>query len=276
VIPGAEITRAAPYGHVNAVFIADANELVKVDRTISDSRRHSRASNEWPAQAAIDAAVAQGAFLFWNHSWTIADNLIPEVSAEQRDNIQAGKLHGIEVANGAIYSEAAFEIALEQNLVLIGTSDVHNLIDWDYQPHAGGHRPVTLVFAAESSLSGIRQALFSKRTVVWYKNLLIGRPEQLGPLLDASLKVSDVDWIARGHRVTVKLKNDSDADFRLRNLTTFRFLFDGDHIDVPAHAVTSIDVLLEENRDRLTLEFEVLNALVAPRRHPVIEFELTR
>ena len=43
---------------------------------------------------------------------------------------------------------------------MIGTSDVHNLIDWDYHPEAGGHRPVTLAFAVEKSNEAAKEALF--------------------------------------------------------------------------------------------------------------------
>jgi len=32
-------------------------------------------------------------------------------------------------------------------LTIIGTSDIHGLIDWQYNVPQGGHRPITLVFA---------------------------------------------------------------------------------------------------------------------------------
>ena len=94
-------------------------------------------------------------------------------------NAKNGMLHGIEVANTHSYSEGAFQAALDFNLALIGTSDVHDLIDWDYEPHNGGHRPVTLVFAEEKTTESIKEALFARRTVVWFKNMLIGRQADL-------------------------------------------------------------------------------------------------
>lgn len=50
LINGAEITRGMPPGHVNAVFLQDANKVLTDD----------------PADA-IRAANDQGAFVFWNH-----------------------------------------------------------------------------------------------------------------------------------------------------------------------------------------------------------------
>ena len=72
VIAGSEITRGTPYGHMNAVFIEDANELLEVgDPPVPfDAREYSRMAGQWPAQAAVDAANEQGAFVFWNHSWS--------------------------------------------------------------------------------------------------------------------------------------------------------------------------------------------------------------
>ena len=71
---------------------------------------------------------------------------------------------------------------MEYDLALIGVSDVHDLIDWDYEPMNGGHRPVTLVLSTDRSQDAVKEALFDRRTVVWFKNLLIGRPEHLDPL----------------------------------------------------------------------------------------------
>ena len=70
-------------------------------------------------------------------------------------NARNGVLHGIEIANGSTYSEEAFQLALDYNLTLVGVSDVHDLIDWDYKPHDGGHRPVTLVFAKAKTAAAI-------------------------------------------------------------------------------------------------------------------------
>mgnify|MGYP003592633073 FL=1 len=50
VVQGTEITRKKPFGHMNALFITDAN---KID-----------VPNELDA---VDQAVKQGAFILWNH-----------------------------------------------------------------------------------------------------------------------------------------------------------------------------------------------------------------
>ncbi|MCX7887677.1 MAG: histidinol-phosphatase, partial [Verrucomicrobiae bacterium] len=54
VIPGSEITRKMPPGHINVIFVTNANALVTED---------------W--REAVRAARQQGAVIFWNHpGWT--------------------------------------------------------------------------------------------------------------------------------------------------------------------------------------------------------------
>ena len=151
VINGAEITRMFPPGHINAIFIEDANKLIYLDEAkISEAKEILKEVPEesltnyedlswledaalaslWPVKSALIEARNQNAFTFWNHpAWSseefIGEPMLREIHKEFfRDNL----LHGIEVANGDGYSEEAFRIALEYGLTVLGTSDVHGLI----------------------------------------------------------------------------------------------------------------------------------------------------
>ena len=267
VVAGAEITRDLPAGHMNAIFLKDANKLYSVPNQgeLKTTNEFRSAANEWPSQSAVEAANEQGAFLFWNHSWWSRDfpNGIPVITDFHKSNIRKGMLHGIEIANGKNYSEDAFQIALDHNLALIGVSDVHDLIDWDYEPHNGGHRPVTLVFAKERTVESMREALFDRRTVVWFKNWLMGRERDLQPLLEASLRLEDVGY-RDGEILSVTITNESDADFHLRNMSQHNLHQRASTFIVPQHSSEHLMVRTGETVDSVSLEFEVLNAFVAP------------
>ena len=268
VIPGAEITRGAPVGHMNAVFVRDPNQLLRVREEVANTtepRVYATDAGQWPAQQAVEAANHQGAFVFWNHAWSNFPSGIPVISDFHRENAAKGLVHGIEVANGSIYSEEAFQIALDHNLALIGVSDVHGLIDWDYEPHNGGHRPVTLVFATTRDSDAIREALFDQRTVVWFKNTLLGRPRDLLPLLDACLSLESVEYWRESDLLTVKITNTSDVEFELKNVSDITFADTSDLIRIPAHGATEIRVKPGTRLPRINLRFEVLNALLGPR-----------
>ena len=268
VIPGAEITRDAPAGHMNAVFISDANALVRPPEVPEpwDVRAYYVAAGEWSAQAAVQAANDQGAFVFWNHpDWPLqAPDGIARIPRFHRKNARRGLLHGIEVVNGRGYSEEAFAIALEHDLALLGVSDVHELIDWDYAPHAGGHRPVTLVLAEERSASAIREALFARRTLVWFKNQLFGRNEHLQPLLEASLSVVAAEYLPDTSVLKLTIANRSDATLLMHHDGEYSFMSSPDLLELPANQETVVVVKPGKKLNNLSLGFRVLNALVAP------------
>ena len=281
VIRGSEITRDAPAGHINAVFIDDANKLLKVENPPSDRTNTTafyRAAREWPAQEAVKAAHAQNAFIFWNHPyWTRqSPDGIARINDFHAANARSGLLHGIEIANGQTYSEEAFQIALDNDLALIGVSDVHDLIDWDYKPHEGGHRPVTLVFAEAKTAEAMKDALFARRTVVWFRNLLIGREQHLQPLLQASLSTSTLRYRNGTIVAEVVLSNTSDAAFELRYTGDYTFMFSADRITVPAHGQITVQIKPGKKLRKLNLPFVVENALTAPGEYAKLTFTVAQ
>lgn len=252
LVNGAEITRDNPPGHTNAVFITDANALLQDD---------------W--RDAMAAAAEQGAFVFWNHpSWTgQTPDGVAWLSDVHRELIERDLLHGIEVANGVIYSAEALQIALDHDLAILGVSDVHGLIDWEYAIHDGDHRTTTLVFASERSAAAIREALHANRTVAWMDNNLIGRTEHVVPLIEASLEITAA-WVRRDAEVVdVTLTNRSDARFQLAPRGGRRFYRQAAIIEVPPHGAVTVGVTGAPSSP-FELEFEVLNAIVAPETHP--------
>lgn len=291
LIPGSEITREAPADHINAVFIKDANALLQVEAnppkvqasTLEEENQLSAvpqqlreegvldyymAANQWPAEEAVGAANHQGAFVFWNHPFFTRAHrtALARMTDFHRALIDAEQLHGIEIANGAFYSAEAHALALEHGLTMLGVSDIHDLIDWDYPPRFGAHRPVTLVFARERSAEGIREALFAGRTVVWFKNLLIGREAALRPLLQAALDLEDAAYRNNLDVLDLSITNNSDADIKLRNLSPYSFMHDGDDLTVPQHGKLKLSVRTGRRLPEVELEFEVGNALVAPKQ----------
>ena len=271
LIPGSEITRRGPAGHINALFVSDANKLLNnyVPEDPSDILEYYETVTKWPAQDAVDAANVQGAFLFWNHAWWGSDfpNNIVVAPEFHIVNAKNESIHGIEIVNGSNYSEEAFQIALDLDLTLIGVSDIHELIDWDYKPHEGGHRPVTLVLAKERTMESMREALFAGRTVVWFKNLLIARKKPMKELLDASLGITSATYSGKSDVLQVEIENHSDSDFYLKNTSDYTFSGSADILKITQHDITKIEVKTGKRLKKVKLSFEVLNTLVKPKEH---------
>ena len=251
VIPGAEITREMPPGHINAVFITDANAL-KVDNV----------------EVALRTANTQGAFVFWNHPYwhRQSPDGIARLNPLQERLIAGRLLHGVEVANGEDYSESALRIALDNNLTILGTSDIHGLIDWDFDVANGGHRAVTLVLAPTRTLTAIRDTLRAGRTVAWFKQTLIGKPANVEEVVRASLTLEAGDVVENSRVLAIKLKNASPVRYTLRLKAPRSFYNMADVVMVPPYGEVALQLTGGVTAQTLQLEFEVLNSITAPKQ----------
>lgn len=256
IIRGSEITRRMPPGHSNAVFITDANKLL-IDDSIAVFRE----------------AKKQGAFVFWNHPNWVSQRRdgIATLTDMHRVLIKEKLLDGIEVVNDQTYSDEALQIALDNNLTIMGTSDIHGLIDWDFKVPKGGHRPITLVFATAKTEDGIKEGLMNRRTVVFYNNLLIGREEQLVPLINASISIKSAKYIGRSDVLEIVFSNLSSVDFTLQNKSGYTFHNSSDLVTVKPGEENTLQVKTLKRLETVELAFEVLNGVTAPGKHPQVK-----
>ena len=288
VINGAEITRMFPPGHINAIFIEDANKLIYLDEAkISEAKEILKEVPEesltnyedlswledaalaslWPVKNALIEARNQNAFTFWNHpAWSseefIGQPMLREIHKEFfRDNL----LHGIEVANGDGYSEEAFRIALEYGLTVLGTSDVHGLIDWDYPSSIGAHRPVTLILSESNSIDAIKSSLFSGKTVVWFKNNLIGLENNILELTNSYLKAKKVEILENSDIARVEIENVSDVRFIIQVLDQSSVVNESNLIEIAPNEKTVLQI--DNGIDKGSLDVKILNAFIAPNKN---------
>ena len=277
VINGQEITRSMPPGHINAIFLNDANKLLHPKDSIKG----------------ILAANKQDAFVFWNHpAWPAQrSDGIAKLDEFHKYLIEKKLLHGIEVVNELYYSEEALRLALENDLTIMGTSDIHGLIDWlfkvpdDNESSNGtlpGHRPVTIIFSKDKSEDGIKDALFAGRTAVFYNELLIGKEENLKPLVEKCLVINNINDLELGYsedgKSTIKkveIKNISDAPFILKNLNSFTFETNSDIINIMPNSIHSISVKTK-GETLNELKFEVLNGIIAPKKYLNISLQIAK
>ncbi len=257
VINGSEITKVTmPAGHINAVFITDANALKTGD-----------------ALAQLTAANAQGAFTFWNHPYWHAQTPdgVARMTTVHADFIKRGLLHGIEVANGLDMSDEAFKLALDNNLTILGTSDIHGLIDWEFDLAGGGHRTATLVLTQAETPDGLKAALKAGHTVAIFNDNLIGRKKNVEAVVSSTLKMEVDQPLPRTTVVPVRIINDSPVDYMLEN-TGPEGAYDEAHV-FTVKAGSSFTLLIKNVPDvsKLSLTFKALNTYIAPREHLTVQ-----
>ncbi len=185
--------------------------------------------------------------------------------------ISEGLIQGIEIYNEYTYSDEALQFALDHNLTILGNSDIHGLIDYQFNVAEGGHRPSTLIFATERSPEAIKDALFQRRTAVWFDNTLVGAAEFLTPLIQESL---EVERQGKSLVESINIHNNSDASYILENRSEYTLHNKGPVFTVPAHESILIQIKTVKELDAYQLRFGVLNAITAPGKHPEIMLEI--
>jgi len=262
IIKGAEITRSMPPGHFNAIFLNDVTPLKTED--YKDSMK---------------AAIDQGAFIFWNHPPFPQPEGKCVWYPEHEELYQKGWLKGIEVVNGLDYYPEAHKWCIEKKLTMMADSDIHDPINLDYDINNGQLRPMTLVLAKERSIEGIKEALLAHRTVIYSKNMLIGKADYLKPIFDGSIEISNPQVTIKGKgSVRIEVYNKSDITYELTSDGELPEVSFPKNIKLPAgkailFTLKGKSTELSEEKE-VNIPYKVKNLLVAPNEGLPIELKL--
>jgi hypothetical protein len=264
VIRGSEITRDMPPGHLNAIFIQDANKLDV---------------ETW--QEAIAVADSQEAFIFWNHpGWRGQQkDGVARWYPEHTELLDKGMLHGIEVVNNKEYYPEAHQWCLDKNLTMLSNSDIHPPIQMHYDSPNGDTRPVTLVFAKSKDEAAIKEALFNQRTAVLWRNMLVGKEEFLKPIFNQSVQIENPSiTFGMEDNKNVQITNRSDVDFELFRADTLTDITIPEKITLYSGKTVLFNVKktkkLLRGKKVLNLPYKVQNLLVTPIKPLEINLEL--
>ncbi|MCF0172227.1 MAG: PHP domain-containing protein [Bacteroidales bacterium] len=192
VIHGAEITRSKPFGHMNAIFIDDAEAM-----RVSD-----------PVKA-LQVARSQGAVLMWNHpGWPDAKSTFYPI---QDSLIKAGLIDLVEVHNSSETYPVTFDWIDKYNIAPAANSDIHASTEIFYRDD---QRPLTLVFAKKRTPESLREALIRKRTAAFFYGKVMASYIWARALFDASLSYKVVNHTADA--AVVEFRNNSSIPIYLK------------------------------------------------------------
>ena len=195
VIPGIEITRAKPFGHMNFLFIKDGNAfsdkryaLDKNGKTMVDKATGYTINDEETLKSDLAAAIEQDCFIQWNHpGWP---DKICDMFDIHREMIAKGQINSVEICNSTEWYPKVLDWFDEFHIPMVANSDQHPPISYTF-----GHviRPMTLVFAKEYTMESIREAMFAGRMVAFWDQTLAGDASLLEALVHSCLKVKVID-----------------------------------------------------------------------------------
>jgi 3',5'-nucleoside bisphosphate phosphatase len=277
IINGGEISPRVPPYHNNAIFLKDVNKL-PTDYMKETAKKFIMKDNidRKDLMAPFVEAGKQGAFVFYNHPgyswWDKKDTAI--FTSFHEELFQKGILNGVEVVNSGTYNIIAHRIAEKYNLTMLGNSDDHVDI---FHRYTESHRPMTLVFAKEKSESGIKEALFARRTAVYVDKYIIAREKEAEALLIASLDLSFIKKHRNGEPIIISsITNKSDFTFDIRVRSDYNIeRYPLGLITLKPHETTTFIIKeLWRYPSELTLRVDVYNMITTPDKHLETEFLL--
>lgn len=239
VIPGVELTGdAKTQGHFNALFTTDNSVLYDYD-----------------AMQTIRNARQQGALIMHNHPGWRHPTL--EMTKFEEAVYAEGLVDGIELMNGPAFYPGAFDTANNHNLFMTSNTDIHATTAWQYAEN--GHlRNMTIIFAKEGTLSGIREALEAHRTLCYAFGTLGGEEELLKAFFEASITIKKLSVDEKTKRQRVMITNCSSLPYTIRV---------GKGNPVVLHPLSSTIVTAKVGKPLLCI---VLNMWCGVDKHPTV------
>lgn len=253
LVKGSEVTRKMPPGHINALFIEDANKLDVPDY-----------------MDAIEEANRQGAFLFWNHPGWIAQQ--PDTTLwwdVHEDLLKKGWLHGIEVFNYDEYYPVAFDWCNDKKMAYIGNSDIHDVVSHIYN-NEQYNRPMTLVFAKEASLPAIKEALFEKRSVAFFGNEMAGPESLMLQLFEASV-IFEKPFRVDDEMAYYEISNPTSLTFYLENMNPGK----GTSSIIELLPGTSVIAQAKLTNGSANLQYKVKNLHIGTAKNLIVNLKYT-
>lgn len=278
IIKGVEISpRVAPYHH-NALFLEDANifpteymKSGKAEFVMKDEITHEQLMGPFLE------AKKQNGFVVYNHPswgwWDKKDTVL--FTSFHQELLDTDILKGIEVVNSGNYNVIAHRMALEHDLAMVCNTDEH----YDNHPrYKDSHRPMTLVFAKERSAAGVEEALFAKRTALYFGDYLVAREPEAEALFKSAVQVSSERKLRKAEPLLlVNFVNTSDIPFETKIKAAYDVEgFPMGQVRIEAHDTTQMILkAVWEYPDEITVKVLVENILVTPESGLATEFRIS-
>ena len=197
VIPGVELTGDAyTQGHFNALFTKDNNVIY-----------------DYNAMQAIRNAREQGALIMHNHPGWRHPTL--EMTQFEADVYAENLVDGIELMNGSAFYPGSFETVNKHKLFITSNTDIHVISSQIYKDN--GHlRNMTIIFAKEFTLDGIREGLEARRTLAYSFGTLAGDEKLLKEFFQESISVKGLAVDKKKKSQRVMLTNKTSLPYTLR------------------------------------------------------------
>ena len=196
LVKGIELSRE-PFtlGHFGALFVKDISSIY--DRDIKQALRNVH---------------AQGGLVIHNHP--AYRRTTSDKSKEQAELYAEGLIDGVEIVNDMTFYPKMIRRAIEENLIMIGASDIHRPTAETYG-FRGHFRTMTFVMAKECTEKAIREALEKRRTIAYSGGQLMGEQKLLSDFFNAAIECTVLGKSKKSGALFLRFRNESSIPFRI-------------------------------------------------------------
>ena len=154
----------------------------------------------------------------------------------------------------------------------MGTSDIHGLTDWKHEISQGGHRPMTFVNVENKTPEALKKSLFEGKTVIWFKDLLVGKEMHLKALVSENITINSLVYPVDKTIASVEMSNHGAVPIQLEYLGEYTFHKRPIIFSIPAKTTLLLQVKTVIKKKEIKLPFRVLNAIIAPKKYLELSF----
>ena len=132
----------------------------------------------------------------------------------EKDTYAEKLIDGVEIMNGAYFYPRAFDTAKEHNLFITSNTDIHPLSSQVYREN--GHlRNMTIIFAKEGTLQGLREGLEAHRTLAYAFGTIGGEEKLLKDFFEAAIKTKKLTEDKKKKLIKVMLTNTTSLPYTI-------------------------------------------------------------
>ena len=196
LVKGIELSREPMrLGHFSALFVKDISSIYHRD-----------------IKQALRNVHAQGGLVIHNHP--AYRRTTSDKSKEQAELYNEGLIDGVEIVNDMTFYPKMIRRAIEENLIMIGASDIHRPTTETYG-FRGHLRTMTFIMAKECTEKAIREALEKRRTIAYSGGQLMGEEKLLSDFFNAAIECKVLREDKSKGVMLLRLRNESSISFRI-------------------------------------------------------------
>ena len=196
LVKGIELSREPMrLGHFSALFVKDISSIYNRD-----------------IKQALRNVHAQGGLVIHNHP--AYRRTTSDKSKEQAELYDEGLIDGVEIVNDMTFYPKMIRRAIEENLIMIGASDIHRPTTETYG-FRGHFRTMTFNLAKECTEKAIREALEKRRTIAYSGGQLMGEEKLLSDFFNAAIECKVLREDKSKGVMLLRFRNESSISFRI-------------------------------------------------------------